>query len=185
MTEVWSSRLRSGERLNNKIDESNPLDVCCLVIKKVNGFQKKENKMNDLYARRLGQVAMFQQLYRMHPTLWSATRITGEKLDADFVLEEYMRINGHRAMPLVIPEVSTQKLQRSHWNDLHDSCAWATSFRAYTLRNQTPITQRAAAVARMEESLKVAKTGSSTQNMFLEHVARVEGLSTPAIDDDA
>ncbi len=141
--------------------------------------------MNDIYARRRAQMVMFNQLQRIHGTLWDATRVTKEKLDYEFVREEMMRVNGRRAMPLLIPAAAEQNIQQTHWNSLCDNGAWSDSMRAFTVQNQTQITMRAAAMGRMAETINQSRVGSTVQVMFNEHISRVEGISgfeeTPAL----
>ena len=133
--------------------------------------------MNEIYARRRAQMLMFNQLTRIHGTLWDATRITKEKLDFNFVREEMMRVNGRRAMPLLIAAAAEQNIHQTQWSTLCDNGAWTDSMRAFAVQNQTPLTQRTAAMGRMSETIGQSRIGSSVQVMFNEHVARTEGIS--------
>ena len=139
--------------------------------------EKKKKVMNEIYARRRAQMLMFNQLTRMHGTLWDATRVTKEKLDGAFVREELMRVNGRRTMPLLIPATAEQNVHQTHWNQLCDNGAWTDSMRAYSVQNQTPLTQRVAAMGRMAETITQSRTGSTVQVLFNEHIARMEGIS--------
>lgn len=134
--------------------------------------------MNDIYAQRYARTMMFQQLFRMHGTLWAATQVTKEKLDYKFVEAELMRVNGKRAMPLLIGASASQDLHQSHFNHLSDNFAWTESARAYAVRHQTPLTQRAAAMGRMAETINQAKTASTCQLLLGEHMSRIEGISS-------
>ena len=139
-------------------------------------------KMNEMYARRLSQTAMFHNTQRMLPCLYRATQVTKEKLDNKFVEEEFMRINGHRTQHLLIPENSVQKLPRTHWNDLHDTATWTESMRAQSVRFQTPLTRRCAEVALIQEPLSKFRSQATIQAMFLEQVSRTTGI---AVQDKA
>lgn len=120
---------------------------------------------------------MFQQLLRTHSTLWAATKVTKEKLDYKFVEEEFMRVNGKRAMPLLIGAAASQDLHLTHFNQLSDNFSWTESHRAYAVRHQTPLTQRAAAMGRMAETINMARNASTAQLLFSEHIARSEGIT--------
>lgn len=120
---------------------------------------------------------MFHQAMRIHGVLWNATQVTKEKFDANFMFEEFMRTNGRRALPLLIPAAVEQSRRRTHLGDLTDHGAWAECARAYTVQNQTPLTQRFAAMGRMEETINQCRTAATCQSVFNEHIARVEGVS--------
>ena len=134
--------------------------------------------MNDIYARRAAKTMMFQQAQRALPTLWAATKVTKEKLDGNFVAEEFMRINGQRTGPLLIGAVAQQTQHNAHWVHLHDTGAWAESHRAYAVRHHTPMTQRFADIARLHDSTGNVRVQATPQSLMLEHVARVEGIAT-------
>jgi hypothetical protein len=133
--------------------------------------------MNEIYAKRLARGMMFQQLMRTHGTLWAATQVTKEPLDYKFVEEEFMRVNGKRAMPLLLGAAASQNLHNSHWNHLSDNFAWTESARAFAVRYQTPLTQRAASLGRMSETIQQARTASTCQLLVNEHIARIEGIT--------
>jgi hypothetical protein len=139
--------------------------------------------MNDIYARRLAQSAIFQSTSRALPSIYRATKITGEKLSGALIREEFMRINGHRSMPLLIPDCAAVRQQNSHWVSLHDSCAWAVSGRAFCVRNQTQFSQHAAAIGRLEVSVPHVRQAATMQIMTLEHVARSDGIATQSEED--
>lgn len=126
---------------------------------------------------------MFQQLQRMHGTLWAATQVTKEPLNYKFVEEEFMRVNGKRAMPLLIGAAADQNLHHSHWNHLADNWAWTESSRAYAVRNQTQFTQHVAAMGRMAETIQQARSSTTCQLMVTEHLARIDGIS--AFEEEA
>lgn len=144
--------------------------------------------MNDLIAYRLAQPSMFHQLMRMHGVMWNATQVTKEKLDTQFIFEEFMRINGRRAMPLLVPAAAAASRRETHFSNLVDHCAWAESARAYCVQHQTPLTQRAAAMGRMEETIAQTRSAATCQGIFNEHIARIEGISgfeeEPHIQDE-
>ncbi|KAG5496205.1 hypothetical protein JKF63_02506 [Porcisia hertigi] len=133
--------------------------------------------MNDIYARRLAQTSLFHQVMRIHGTLWAATQVTKEQLDLAFVKEEMMRINGRRAMPLLVGAAAKENLNDTHLTHLTEHCAWAESARAYAVQQQTPLTQHIASMGRMSETITQAKTASSGQLLFNEHMARIDGIS--------
>ena len=133
--------------------------------------------MNDIYAQRLARTIMFQQLMRTHGTLWAATRVTKEALNYDFVQQEFMRVNGRRAMPLLIGAAASNDLHMSHLAHLSDNMSWTESSRAFTVRNQTPFTQRVASMGRMNETIPQVRAGSSSQALFLEHMGRIDGIT--------
>ena len=132
--------------------------------------------MNDLYARRLGAAAMHHHLQRMAPVLWRATSVTKEPLNGRFVDEEFMRVNGHRMLHPLIPAVHQQTLHRTHWNDLHETCSWAESGRAQSVRHHTPIAMRAGEVGLLRESLGKVRQSATVQTMMLEQISRSEGI---------
>lgn len=134
--------------------------------------------MNDIYARRAAQSGMLQNLYRTHATLWQATRVTKEKLDYAFVKEEFMRVNGHRTMPLLVAASAQSKMQNCHFNQLTDACAWADSARAFSVRNQTPLTKHIAAMGRMEITLPQMKLQTTAQSLFSEYNAICDGVAS-------
>lgn len=145
--------------------------------------------MNDIFAYRVAQPVMFHQLMRMHGVLWNATQATKEPMDAQFIFEELMRINGKRAMPLLIPAAAEMAQKRgTHFSDLTEHCAWTDSSRAYAVQQQTPFTQRVAAMGRMEESIQQVRHTSTCQTLLNEHLARIEGTSTferePIVEED-
>lgn len=88
-----------------------------------------------------------------------------------------MRINGRRAMPQLIPAAAQETRQQTHFSLLADHCSWAESSRAYAVQNQTPLTQRIAAMGRMEASINQTQSAATCQSLFNEHIARVEGIS--------
>ncbi|CAC9524631.1 conserved hypothetical protein [Leishmania infantum JPCM5] len=133
--------------------------------------------MNDIYAKRLAQTAMFHQLMRSHGTLWAATQVTKEKLDLAFVKEEMMRVNGRRAMPLLVGAAANENLNDTHLAHLTEHCAWAESARAFAVQRQTPLTQHIASMGRMAETITQAKTASTSQLLLNEHLARIDGIS--------
>jgi hypothetical protein len=141
--------------------------------------------MNDIYARRAAQTAMFMNAQRMLPTLYQATQLTKEKLDAKFLKEEFMRINGHRQLHLLVPGIAQQKHQYTHWNRLNSACSWAESHRAYSVSHHTPLTQRFADVGRMSDSIPNIRVSSTAQNVVLEHIARQEGIFAHDVDMEA
>ena len=144
--------------------------------------------MNEIYAKRLAQTSMFHQIMRSHGTLWAATQVTKEKLDLAFVKEEFMRVNGRRTMPLLVAAAASENLNESHLAHLTDHCGWTESARAYAVQHQTPLTQHIAAMGRMAETINQAKTASTMQSLFNEHMARIDGISffeeEPLIEDD-
>jgi len=133
--------------------------------------------MNDIYARRVAQTTMLQHLYKIHGTLWAATQITREPLNGAFVKEEFMRINGSRQMPLLIPESCENNLPMSHWNHLAEHHAWAESARANAVRSQTPLTQHIASMGKMQSTVNTLRAAGSMQAMVNEHIARIEGTA--------
>ncbi|KPA84685.1 hypothetical protein ABB37_01193 [Leptomonas pyrrhocoris] len=144
--------------------------------------------MNEIYAKRLAQTSMFHQIMRSHGTLWAATRVTKEKLDLAFVKEEFMRVNGRRTMPLLVGAAAEENLNESHLAHLTDHCAWTESARAFAVQRQTPLTEHIASMGRMAETINQAKTASTTQSLFNEHMARIDGINSfeeePLLDDD-
>lgn len=144
--------------------------------------------MNEIYARRLAQTSMFHQLMRSHGTLWAATQVTKEPLDLAFVKDEMMRVNGRRAMPLLIGAAAEQNLNDTHLVHLTEHCAWTESARAFAVQQQTPLTQHIAAMGRMAETITQAKNASTSQLLFSEHMARVDGISEfeeePLLDEE-
>lgn len=132
--------------------------------------------MNEIYARRASQAMMMHQAFRMLPTLWNATQLTKEKLDANFVFEEFMRVNGHQQQHLLLPEVAGQHHYQTHWHWLHSTLAWAESSRAYSVRQHTPMTQRCADVALLQDSVTNVRTAATGQALVLEHIARQDGI---------
>jgi hypothetical protein len=121
---------------------------------------------------------MFQQLMRTHGTLWAATRVTKEKLDVKFVTEEFMRTNGRRAMPLLNGAAAAHNLHHTHLAQLSDHMSWTESARAYAVRSQTPFTQRVASMGRMHETLPQVRASCTAQSLFLEHMSRIDGITT-------
>eukprot|EP00796_Vickermania_ingenoplastis_P013283 gene13283-9124_t len=144
--------------------------------------------MNDIIAYRMSQPMMFHQLMRIHGVLWNATSVTKEKLDTPFIYEELMRTNGKRTMPLLIPAATEEARRATHLADLADHCAWAESSRAYAVQYQTPLTQRIASMGCMQETASQTRNSATCQNLFNEHIARVEGIcgfeEEPLLDDD-
>lgn len=138
--------------------------------------------MNELISRRMAQSAMFHNAARCLPVMHRAVSITGEKYNGTLLEEEFMRINGQQAMPLLLGPVAAQKLPYAHWNSLNDACAWASSARAFNVRYQSVMTQHAAAVGRLEESIPKMRQTATMQIMTLEHVARVDGISVKGDD---
>lgn len=133
--------------------------------------------MNDIYARRASQALMFHQAQRCIPTLYAATRVTKEPLNGAFVREEFMRINGHHQLPVLIPEVAAQTHHTTHWHHLHSTCAWADSHRAYAVGHQTPMSQRFGDIGLMTEQIAPVRGNTTPQAVVQEHVARVEGTA--------
>nr|CCC95976.1 hypothetical protein, unlikely [Trypanosoma congolense IL3000] len=144
--------------------------------------------MNDIYARRLAQAMMFHQLMRCHGTLWAATQVTKEKLDYNFIREEFMRINGHRAMPLLLGAAARENLHQLHLTHLSEHCAWGESTRAFIVRKQTPLSQHIAAMGRMSETINQVRTASTVQNLFNEQISCMDGTASfeeePLIESD-
>lgn len=144
--------------------------------------------MNEIYARRFAQTSMFHQLMRVHGTLWAATKVTKEPLNYDFVKEEFMRVNGRRAMPLLLGAAAGENLNDSHLAHLTEHCAWAESSRAYAVQHQTPVTQHVASMGRMRETITQTRTSVTGQTLFNEHISRVDGISgfeeEPLLDDE-
>ncbi|CBH18525.1 hypothetical protein, conserved [Trypanosoma brucei gambiense DAL972] len=134
--------------------------------------------MNDIYARRLAQATMFHQLMRCHGTLWAATQVTKEQMDYNFIREEFMRVNGRRAMPLLLGAAANENLHQSHLSHLSEHCAWGESARALAVQRQTPLSQRVAALGRMAETIHQVKTASTVQNLFNEQISCMEGISS-------
>jgi hypothetical protein len=141
--------------------------------------------MNDIYARRASQTMMLMQTQRMLPTLWQATQITKEKLDARFVKEEFMRVNGHRQLHLLLGDVAMQQHQHTHWHKLHSTNAWAESHRAYSVTNHSPVTQRFADIGRLHDSIPNVRVATTAQAVVLEHIARTEGTFLHEVDVEA
>lgn len=133
--------------------------------------------MNEILAYRLSQPMMFHQVMRAHGVFWKATNATKEPLNAQFVMEEFMRTNGRRCMPLLHPAAAEEGQQTSHFSNLVDHCAWAESSKAYAVQQQTPMTQRIASMGRMEDTITQTRTAVTCQNLFNEHIARVEGIA--------
>ena len=133
--------------------------------------------MNEIFGQRLSRTMMFHQLMRTHGTLWAATQVTKEKLDYKFIEEEFMRVNGRRTMPLLVRSASKQNLHETHLAHLSDNYSWCESKRAYIVRNQTPITQRVAAMGRMADTIQNTKTNCASQLVVSEHLSRIEGIS--------
>ncbi|CBZ29532.1 conserved hypothetical protein [Leishmania mexicana MHOM/GT/2001/U1103] len=144
--------------------------------------------MNDIYAKRLAQMSMFHQVMRSHGTLWAATQVTKEKLNLAFVKEEMMRVNGRRAMPLLVGAAANENLNDTHLAHLTEHCAWTESARAFAVQRQTPLTQHIASMGRMAETITQAKTASTSQLLFNEHLARIDGISEfeeePIMEDE-
>lgn len=138
--------------------------------------------MNEIYGKRLAQSFMFHQLMRSHGTLWAATQITKEPFDTNFVKEEFMRVNGRRAMPLLIGASAEENLNDSHLAHLTDTFAWTESARAYGVQRQTPLTQHVAAMGRMAETINQSRSAATCQSLLNEHIARTDGLSS--FDED-
>ncbi|EAN80412.1 uncharacterized protein TEOVI_000860100 [Trypanosoma equiperdum] len=134
--------------------------------------------MNDIYARRLAQATMFHQLMRCHGTLWAATQVTKEQMDYNFIREEFMRVNGRRAMPLLLGAAANENLHQLHLSHLSEHCAWGESARALAVQRQTPLSQRVAALGRMAETIHQVKTASTVQNLFNEQISCMEGISS-------
>jgi hypothetical protein len=131
--------------------------------------------MNEIYARRASQSMMMLQAQRMLPTLWQATQLTHEKLDATFVKEEFMRVNGHQQLHQLVPGMAMQVHQHSHWHRLHSTNAWAESQRAYAVGAKTALATRFADAGLMRESLANVRVAATAQNIVLEQIAREEG----------
>eukprot|EP00758_Cryptobia_borreli_P004495 Tbor_TRINITY_DN4412_c0_g1::TRINITY_DN4412_c0_g1_i1::g.7916::m.7916 len=131
--------------------------------------------MNDIFARRAAQRMMFCQIQRSLPILWDATRVTKEKLDVKLVQEEMMRVNGHRTMPLLLGDAAAFDTHHNHLDQLEDTCSWAESGRAFTVRYQSPYTQRVAAMGRMKDTIATTRQ-VTCQSDFIEHLSRTEGL---------
>ena len=135
-------------------------------------------EMNDIFARRAAKSDIFFAAMRAHPVLRQATDLTHERLDFHFIREEFMRVNGFRQMPLLMHEAAQATGKFSHWNALLSSTTWVESKRAFTVRNQSPLTQRYCAMGRLAASMPATRTAASAQNLFLEHMDRVEGISS-------
>ncbi|CCW62796.1 unnamed protein product [Phytomonas sp. EM1] len=144
--------------------------------------------MNEIYARRRAQTMMFHQLMRSHGTLWAATQITKEPLDLAFVKEEFMRVNGRRRMPLLIGAAADERMGETHLAHLTEHAAWAESFRAFTVQRQSPLTQHIAAMGRMSETIPHTRSVTTSQSLFNEHMAHIDGISTfeeePILDEE-
>ncbi|KAK7199751.1 hypothetical protein NESM_000021200 [Novymonas esmeraldas] len=144
--------------------------------------------MNEIYAKRLAQTSSFHQLMRSHGTLWAATQVTKEPLDVAFVKEEMMRVNGRRAMPLLVGAAAAQSLHDTHLAHLTEHCSWTESARAFAVQHQTPLTQHIAAMGRMAETITQSRTACTSQLLFNEHMARIDGISEfeeePLLEDE-
>ncbi|EAN85804.1 hypothetical protein C3747_55g196c [Trypanosoma cruzi] len=144
--------------------------------------------MNDICARRFAQGMMFHQLMRCHGTLWAATQVTKEKLDYNFIREEFMRVNGRRTMPLLIGAAADENLHGMHLTHLTEHCAWGESARASAVHRQTPLSQHIGAMGRMSETIQQTKNSATMQNLFNEHLSHIEGISTfeeePLVEDE-
>lgn len=145
--------------------------------------------MNEIYAKRLAQTSMFHQIMRSHGTLWAATQVTKEKLDLAFFKEECMRVNGRRTMPLLVGAAADENLGNTHLAHLTEHCGWTESARAFAVQHQTPLTQHVASMGRMAETINQARTASTTQSLFNEHMARIDGISyfdeEPLLEEDS
>ncbi|KAH9578788.1 hypothetical protein LSM04_004654 [Trypanosoma melophagium] len=143
--------------------------------------------MNEIYARRIAQGTMFHQLMRCHGTLWAATQVTKEKLNYNFIREEFMRVNGRRTMPLLIGAAADENLHQLHLTHLTEHCAWSESARACAVHEQTPLSKHIAAMGRMAETIPQAKTACTVQNLLQEQLAHIDGISTfeedPILED--
>ena len=142
--------------------------------------------MNDIFARRASQTMMMFQAQRMLPTLWQATQVTKERLDEQFVKEEFMRVNGHHQQHLLVDGATDPDLHFQHWRRLHSTLAWAESFRAYEVGHKSPLTQRFADVGLMKNSIPNVRRTATAQKIFEEHVARTEGTFSyepPRVDE--
>ena len=132
--------------------------------------------MNEIYARRASQALMMQQAQRMLPTLWQATQLTKEPLNGRFVEEEFMRVNGHQQLHLLVGPVANQRHQHSHWHRLHSTNAWADSARSYATSSKSPLTQRFADLGRMHDTIPSVRVSATAQNVVMEQIAREEGI---------
>ena len=133
---------------------------------------------NDFYARRLSQSVMFQNVYRAHGPLWRATNVTREKLDGRFVEEEFMRVNGQRAMPLLVGASSlvAPRLSNFQWTHLLQTQAPSVSMRAAAVQHQTALTRQCAKVGLLQAATAQVRADSTAQSLLLEGLSRSEGV---------
>ncbi len=133
---------------------------------------------NEFFARRTSQSLLFQNIYRCHGPLWRATQVTRETLDGKFVREEFMRVNGQRAMPQLVGASSliSPLINNFAWNHLLQTQAMATSAKAECVQRQTQLTRQLAKVGLMREPTAQIKNDSTMQVMMLESLSRTEGV---------
>ena len=133
---------------------------------------------NEFYARRTSQALLFQNIYRCHGPLWRATQVTREKLDGKFVREEFMRINGMRAMPQLVGASSliSPIINNFAWNHLLQTQAPAISTKAECVQKQTQLTRQLAKVGLMSDPVSQVRADSTIQAMMLESLSRTEGV---------
>lgn len=133
---------------------------------------------NDFYARRTSQLLMFQNIYRCHGPLYRATNITRETLNGRFVREEFMRINGQRAMPQLVgaSSLTAPELNNFAWCHLLATQAPSLSYRAATVQQQTPLTRSLAKLGLLQANVPTVRAESVMQVMLLDNLARTEGV---------
>ncbi len=133
---------------------------------------------NDFYARRTSQLLLFQNIYRAHGPMYRATQLTREALNGRLMREEFMRINGQRAMPLLVgaSTIIAPELSNFAWDHLMGTQAPSTSFRAQVVQRQSPLSRHVAKVGLLRENTSVVRTETSMQVMLLDQVAWSEGV---------
>jgi hypothetical protein len=141
-------------------------------------FSLRDKMLNDMLARRMSQSLMFQNIARCHGPLWRATQVTREPLDGRFLMEEFMRVNGVRAMPLAIGPSTTVApvLSSFAWNDLIATQAPAVSARAEAVQRQTPLSRQLARGGLVQAPLAQVRADSMAQVLLLDSLARSEGV---------
>lgn len=133
---------------------------------------------NEIYARRTSQSLLFQNIYRCHGPMWRATQVTRENLDGKFVREEFMRINGMRAMPQLVGASSLVSpiINNFAWHHLLQTQAPSISTKAECVQKQTQLSRQLAKVGLMSEPLQQVRADSTLQAMVLESLSRAEGV---------
>ncbi len=133
---------------------------------------------NEFYARRTSQNLIFQNIYRAHGPIWRATQVTREKLDGKFMREEFMRVNGQRAMPQLVGAsyLISPLINNFAWNHLMASQAPAISMKAECVQKQTQLTRQLAKVGLIQEPTAQVRADSTVQAMLLESWSRCEGV---------